>query len=67
MSNPLYYQWLEAIAKRDQAMTFIVVSALATIGAWLALREVRQDRRVFVYGALGFYYVSLLLMAVLVK
>ena len=60
--NPLYYQWLEIIARRDQAMLFIVVSALATIGVWLALREVRQDRRIFVYVGVLLYYGSLILV-----
>jgi hypothetical protein len=62
MTNPLYYQWLETIAQRDQAMLFIVVSALATIGVWLALREVRQDRRIFVYVGVLLYYGSLILV-----
>jgi hypothetical protein len=37
--NPLYGEWMNAIARRDQAMLFIVVSALATIGARMARRQ----------------------------
>jgi hypothetical protein len=62
--NPLYYQWLEMLAKRDQAMLFAALTGLASIGAWLALREVLPSRRVLVYGALGFYYASLLVLVV---
>jgi hypothetical protein len=58
--NPLYGQWLEAIARRDQAMLFIIVSALAAIGAWLALRDVQRARRPFIWFALIIFYSSLL-------
>jgi hypothetical protein len=58
--NPLYGEWVNAIARRDQAMLFIVVSALATIGVWLALRDVRVARRPFVWFALIIFYGSLL-------
>jgi hypothetical protein len=64
VSNLLYNQWLESIARRDQAMLFVVVSALATIGAWLALRDVLPTRRVFVYGALAFYYATLIVVGI---
>jgi hypothetical protein len=62
--NPLYYQWLEMLAKRDQAMLFAALTGMLTIGGWLALREVLPSRRVLVYGAVGFYYASLLVVVV---
>lgn len=63
MSNPLYYQWLDAIARRDQAMLFIVLAAVAGIGVWLALREVKVDRRVVVYVGLFLFWGSLAAVA----
>lgn len=63
--NPRYYQWLELIEKRDQAMAFITLVALAAIGAWLGLRDWQQVRRPFVYLAVVLYYASLLLAAVM--
>lgn len=64
MSNPLYYQWLEEIARRDQAMAFITIAALAVIGVWLALRDWSEARRPFVYATVGLYYATLLLAAI---
>lgn len=64
MTNQLYFDWLVAIAKRDQAMAFVVVTAMAAIGAWLALRDYQQARRVFVYTVVVLYYTSLILVAV---
>lgn len=64
MTNPLYYQWLETIARRDQVMLFIVLCVLTSIGVWYALREVGQDRRAFVWGAVIFFYASLVLLYV---
>ncbi len=63
MTNSLYYQWLEAIAQRDAAMLFIVLAAVAGIGAALALREVKVDRRIVVYVGLFLFWGSLAAMA----
>jgi len=65
MSNQLYYQWIEAIARRDQAMAFITLVAAAAIGAWLALRDWSRVRRAFVVVAVTLYYASMLLVAML--
>ncbi len=63
MSNPLYFQWLAALAARDQAMLFIVLAAVAGIGMWLVLREVRADRRIVVYVGLFLFWGSLTVVA----
>lgn len=63
MTNSLYYQWINALAQRDQAMLFITLAAVASIGVWLALREVKADRRVVVYAALFLFWGSLAAMA----
>jgi uncharacterized membrane protein len=67
MTNPLYYEWLNAIARRDQAMLFIVLAALAGIGVWLVLREVRADRRIVVWVALYLFWASLVLVALQIR
>jgi len=63
MTNSLYHQWLDALAQRDSAMLFIVLAAVAGIGVWLALREVRVDRRVVVYVGLFLFWGSLAAVA----
>ena len=63
MTNSLYHQWLDALAQRDQAMLFITLAAVAGIGVWLALREVRVDRRVVVYAGLFLFWGSLAAVA----
>lgn len=62
MSNPLYYQWLAAIAERDQAMLFIALTAQLGICVWLFLRGWARMRTVFVCAAMAFYYVTLFLL-----
>jgi hypothetical protein len=62
MSNPLYYQWLAAIAERDQAMLFIALTALAGIGIWLGLRGWARMQRIFVYTTMLLYWVTLFLL-----
>jgi hypothetical protein len=62
MSNSLYYQWLAAIAERDQAMLFIALTALTGIGIWLGLRGWTRARKPFVYIMVGLYYATLILI-----
>ena len=62
MSNPLYYQWLDLIAQRDQATLFVALTALTGIGVWLGLRGWARMQRIFMYTTVGLYYATLFLV-----
>ena len=59
VSNPLYYQWLDLIAQRDQATLFIALTALTGIGVWLGLRGWARMQKPFVYTTVVLYYATL--------